>query len=161
MLIATVSFVIAPDSTKARILHPFGELDIQSLVRVSRGQHLLRLWLKLVTNLSFTREGQSLILATPGAVDVLISQVKLCRGVTQEGSLLCLQNVCSNSAFKPILFTKNSGLVEFLAHLLEPGSGASPEQCTLAVSALMAAAYHSHKVTPFFFLLNSYALRFV
>ncbi|BHF65093.1 hypothetical protein SprV_0200810200 [Sparganum proliferum] len=141
---------------KARILNPFGELDVQSLVRMTRGQHLLRLWLKLVTNLSFTREGQSLILATPGAVGVLIDHVKLCRGVTQDISLLCLRNVCSNSAFKPILFTKSSGLVEFIARLLDSSSGTSPEQCTLAVSALMAAAYHSHK---FRLLLKTHGFR--
>ncbi|KAL5109922.1 hypothetical protein TcWFU_002268 [Taenia crassiceps] len=135
---------------KTKILSHFTSLDAKALARVPKGQHLQRLWLRFIANLTFTREGQSLLLSHTRAVEVLVDHVKFCHDEeARRLAFVGLQNFCGNTTFKTYLYKKSSGVVEVLANALEPttiSSLNSVEVLSLALTALSNAAYNCTKV---------------
>ncbi|VDD76443.1 unnamed protein product [Mesocestoides corti] len=130
---------------KVKLLAPFANLDAQSLAKTPRGHHLQRLWLRFITNLTFTHEGQSLLLATTGVVDVVVDHVKFCKGENQHLAFTCLQNLCGNPLFKTHLYKKSTGVVGILASALDPKPSDSPELYVQALTAVSNAAYNCSK----------------
>ncbi|KAM7537530.1 hypothetical protein Aperf_G00000076515 [Anoplocephala perfoliata] len=130
---------------KAKILSHFTALDAKALARVPKAQYLQRLWLQFLTNLTFTREGQTLLLNYPGAVSVLVDHVRYCRNpVNRQAALLCLQNLCANTSFKTYLYQGSCGIVKLLADALEPSKNSSGI-ILQALTALSNAAYNCTK----------------
>lgn len=68
MMMMMISLVVLPWQVKL-LVPAFTSLDPKSLAKSPRGQHLQRLWLRFITNLTFTHEGQSLLMATTGTSD--------------------------------------------------------------------------------------------
>lgn len=136
---------------KAKILSHFTGLDAKALARVPKGQHLQRLWLRFIANLTFTREGQSLLLNHLRAVEVLVDHVRFCHDEeARRFAFLGLQNFCSNTTFKTYLYKKSSGIIEVLANALELTTISSSlntlEVPLLALTALSNAAYNCTRV---------------
>nr|CDS30860.2 Armadillo type fold [Hymenolepis microstoma] len=134
---------------KAKILSHFATLDAKALARVPKAQHLQRLWLQFITNLTFTREGQALLLNHPGAISVLVDHVRYCRDPENRAAAhLCLQNLCANASFKTFLYQRSYGILELLADTLEPLNN-PPEILLQTITALSNAAYNCTKVRAF------------
>ncbi|VDL25794.1 unnamed protein product [Hymenolepis diminuta] len=134
---------------KAKILSNFTTLDAKTLARVPKAQYLQRLWLQFITNLTFTREGQALLLNFPGTISVLVDHVRFCRDPgNRHAAYLCLQNLCANTSFKTYLYQRSYGIPELLADTLEPSKN-PPEILQQTITALSNAAYNCTKVRAF------------
>ncbi|KAM3175042.1 hypothetical protein ACTXT7_009314 [Hymenolepis weldensis] len=104
------------DRSRAKILSHFTTLDAKALARVPKAQYLQRLWLQFITNLTFTREGQALLLNFPGTISVLVDHVQYCRDPeNRHAAYLCLQNLCANTSFKTYLYQRTKSKMCYFA----------------------------------------------
>ncbi|KAL5022092.1 hypothetical protein ScPMuIL_001247 [Solemya velum] len=126
---------------KCNFLKDFSELTPQKTRKGKLRQTLEVLWLELFVNLSFSTEGQQMILKINESVKLLLEYIEGGQPRLQECSLLILRNLCCHSSNKPKLLASEM-LLPCLLKALTPGSDRLK---TTAASALWALAFNNQK----------------
>ena len=126
---------------KSNFLHGFSALSPHKTKKGS-GQ-LDGLWLSLFVNLSFSADGQTMILKIDGSLSLLVDYVSspVASETHQLHALLILRNLCFHATNKPKLLAHDKLLPLLLQHV-DSSQGSSQ---TIACSALLALAYNNHK----------------
>lgn len=113
--------------------------------RKSRSRQLLdSLWLELAVALSFSTDGQQMLLRLDECLTVLLDFVENGFGMSQcqEYAMLILRNLCCHVANKPKILA-NDQVIPCCVDLVESAENARIR--TLAASAVWALAYNNHK----------------
>jgi len=129
---------------KSNFLHGFSALSPHRTKKSKTGAGQLDgLWLSLFVNLSFSTDGQTMILKIDDSLSLLIDYASsaVASETHQVQALLILRNLCFHAANKPKLLANDKLLPLLLQHVdFTQGSGQ-----TIACSALLALAYNNHK----------------
>ncbi|KAK2169790.1 hypothetical protein LSH36_7g17006 [Paralvinella palmiformis] len=126
---------------KSNFLHEFAGFSPKKNKKNKQSRLLETLWLKLLVNLSFSTEGQNMILKIDDSVSLLLEFGTSSSTYNQAYATLILRNLCFHSANKPKLLS-NDKLVPFFVELLEVSDG---EVKKVVASALLALAYNNQK----------------
>ncbi|XP_070189691.1 rotatin-like isoform X1 [Littorina saxatilis] len=129
---------------KSTFLQDFSKLS-PSRSRKSRSRQVLdALWFELAVGLSFSSDGQQMLLRINECLTVLLDFVENGGGSPhcQEYAMLVLRNMCCHATNKPKLLA-NENVIPSCVDLVE--SAESSRLQILAASALWALAYNNHK----------------
>ncbi|KAK6982748.1 rotatin [Biomphalaria glabrata] len=126
---------------KSTFLNQFSQLNPRrkrSKVRVA----IDMLWCDLLTALSFSVDGQQIILKIPDVLTVLLDMLEAGSTHCQHCSTLIIRNLCCHSTNKPKLLAVD----RLIAVLMDQMDNTSDEKKQLvAISALWAFIYNNHK----------------
>ncbi|CAH8497004.1 unnamed protein product [Schistosoma turkestanicum] len=136
---------------KSKFLNHISELNPRTLTKRRRGQFILTLWLQLIINISFTKDGQQILFSQPNLSTILINCINHCKTDNRETALVILRNLCTNSTLKLKLLTGDLNVVScFRDILLDPHLDAnSLYSITVVLSAIEASIHDSKKIRVF------------
>ncbi|XP_062593037.1 rotatin-like isoform X3 [Saccostrea cucullata] len=126
---------------KSNFFREFTELNPRKTKKTKHNKNLEIYWLELMVNLSFSTEGQQMILKTGDSVDLLLDFVECGNGATLEYSILIIRNMCCHCSSKPKLLANDKLLPLLLACLNKD----SVKVQTIAASALLGLVYNNQK----------------
>ncbi|XP_076470158.1 rotatin-like isoform X2 [Babylonia areolata] len=142
------SLALAPECRsliwKSNLLQEFSKLS-PSRSRKWRSRQLLdSLWLQLAVGLSFSTDGQSMLLRVDECLTVLLDFMEngFASPHCQECAVLVLRNMCCHAANKPKLLA-NENVIRCCVEMVEDSDNSQLQ--TLAASALWALAHNNHK----------------
>uniref|UniRef100_A0A094ZMW7 Armadillo repeat-containing domain-containing protein n=1 Tax=Schistosoma haematobium TaxID=6185 RepID=A0A094ZMW7_SCHHA len=82
---------------KSKILNHISELNPRTLIKSRRGHFILTLWLQLILNISFTKDGQHILFNQPNLPTILINCINHCKPDNRETALVILRNLCTHN----------------------------------------------------------------
>ncbi|XP_056009232.1 rotatin-like isoform X2 [Ostrea edulis] len=126
---------------KSNFFKEFTELNPKKKKKNKQHKNLETYWLELMVNLSFSTEGQQMILKTGDSVDLLLDFVDCGNGVTLEYSVLIIRNMCCHCSSKPKLLA-NDKLLPLLLSCLNKDS---VKVQTIAASAFLGLVFNNQK----------------
>ncbi|XP_069111957.1 rotatin-like isoform X2 [Argopecten irradians] len=126
---------------KSNFLREFLSLNPRKSKKTKHTQNLELFWLELLVNLSFSVEGQQMLLKTGDCVNLLLDFVECSQGKVQECAVLVLRNMCCHTSNKPKLLACDKLLPQMLQCL---SSDNGQIQC-VAASALWALVFNNQK----------------
>ncbi|WAR12009.1 RTTN-like protein, partial [Mya arenaria] len=127
---------------KSNFLQEFSNLNPKRS-KGNKGRQLAteQLWLELLLNLSFSLEGQQIILKIPACLDVLLEFVESPTTRLQETAVMIIRNLACHTSNKPRLLSNDQLLPRLLVCV-----GSDREKVTAgAASALWALIYNNQK----------------
>ncbi|WAR12086.1 RTTN-like protein, partial [Mya arenaria] len=127
---------------KSNFLQEFSNLNPKRS-KGNKGRQLAteQLWLELLINLSFSLEGQQIILKIPACLDVLLEFVESPTTRLQETAVMIIRNLACHTSNKPRLLSNDQLLPRLLVCV-----GSDREKVTAgAASALWALIYNNQK----------------
>ncbi|RDD47072.1 Rotatin, partial [Trichoplax sp. H2] len=101
----------------------------------------LRLWYKILANLSFSRDGQQMMMKVEGIIHDLCCMTTSSEFTLRKNALLVLRNMCFNSTLKAH-FWANDDVLQCFSKTLVAESDVMKE---IAISALLAMIYNCQK----------------
>ncbi|CAL8090969.1 unnamed protein product [Calicophoron daubneyi] len=133
---------------KTKLVPHFCEIDARVLWRTRRGQFTILLWLQLIANLSFTKEGQQVLISLPDFTIVLASIIQYSKGYAKEISFLVLRNLCTNGTFKARLLSGDTTVLTCMHDVISDAvtGDISPYFFSTVVSAAEALVQGNQKV---------------
>ncbi|CAH8548598.1 unnamed protein product [Schistosoma rodhaini] len=136
---------------KSKILNQISELNPRTLIKSRRGHFILTLWLQLILNISFTKDGQHILFNQPNLPTILINCINHCKPDNRVTALVILRNLCTHSILKSKLLTTNFGVINcFRDILLDSHLDAnSLYTITVVLSAIEASIHNSKKIRVF------------
>ncbi|XP_078335545.1 rotatin-like [Crassostrea virginica] len=126
---------------KSNFFREFTELNPRKPKKSKKAKSLEVYWLELILNLSFSTEGQQMILKTGDSVDLLLDFVDSGNEPTLEYSVLIIRNMCCHCSSKPKLLA-NDKLLPLLLGCLNKES---VKVQTIAASALLGLIFNNQK----------------
>ncbi|XP_060080267.1 rotatin-like [Ylistrum balloti] len=126
---------------KSNFLREFLSLNPRKSKKTKHTQNMELFWLELLVNLSFSVEGQQMLLKTGDCVNLLLDFVEYGQGKVQECATLILRNMCCHSSNKPKLLACD----KLLPHLLECLTSDNTQIQCVAASALWALVFNNQK----------------
>lgn len=126
---------------KSNFFREFLELNPRKTKKSKHVKKIEVYWLELMLNLSFSTEGQQMILKTGDSVDLLLDFVDCGNGPGLEYSVLIIRNMCCHCSSKPKLLA-NDKLLPLLLSCLNKDSG---KVQTIAASALLGLVFNNQK----------------
>ncbi|XP_053402565.1 rotatin-like [Mercenaria mercenaria] len=129
---------------KSNFLQEFGSLNPKrSKTAKAKGKQILHevLWLELLLNLSFSLEGQQMILKIQDAVDILLEFLECPNSRQQECAVIIIRNLCCHSSNKPKVLAND----KLLPRLLQCVECDDERLKTVGASALWALVYNNQK----------------
>ncbi|ELU06616.1 hypothetical protein CAPTEDRAFT_220120 [Capitella teleta] len=126
---------------KSNFLHEFSALAPKKSRKSKNQQIVENLWLELMVNLSFSTEGQNLIMKINDSVDLLVEFGLLGHDGKQKNCVLIIRNLCFHTTNKTKLLA-NDKVLPFLLRCLEAGGS---DVKSISCSALLALVYNSQK----------------
>ncbi|KAK3086250.1 hypothetical protein FSP39_015771, partial [Pinctada imbricata] len=126
---------------KSNFLRDFLDLNPRKTKKSKRVLLMEQLWTELLVNLSFSLEGQQMILKTGDSLELLLDFVECCQGHTFECSLLIIRNMCCHGSCKPKLLSND----KLLPQILQCLESKSEKVQTIAASALWALVFNNQK----------------
>ncbi|XP_077983359.1 rotatin-like [Glandiceps talaboti] len=99
------------------------------------------MWLKLLVNLSFSAEGQQMIMKIQDSLELLLEYIQCTHQPVQLAALLILRNLCFHGACKPKLLASD----KLLPYFLDTIHNLCLQMKYTAVTALWALVHNSQK----------------
>ncbi|XP_070575583.1 rotatin-like [Ptychodera flava] len=126
---------------KSNFLQSFSKVPIPKKGSKSKKFGVSSLWLKLLVNLSFSSEGQQMIMKIPDSLELLLEYVQCNHQPVQLAALLVLRNLCFHGTCKPKLLASD----KFLPYFLDAIHNLCLQMKYTAVTALWALVHNSQK----------------
>ncbi|XP_077861552.1 rotatin-like, partial [Saccoglossus kowalevskii] len=126
---------------KSNFLQLFSKVPPPKKGGKGRKLNVSLMWLKLLVNLSFSAEGQQMIMKIPECLDLLLDYGQCSYQAVQMAALLILRNLCLHATSKPKLLSND----KLLPYLLDVVNGTNMHSKYIAVTALWALVYNSQK----------------
>ncbi|XP_041375404.1 rotatin-like [Gigantopelta aegis] len=126
---------------KCNFLNDFSKLNPKRTKKSKQKNVLEVCWFELLTNLSFSVDGQQMLLKINGFVDLVLDFLDGGPPRCQEYAILILRNLCCHAGNKQKLLA-NEKLIPFLLQRLEEGGETTQ---AVAASALWALVYNNQK----------------
>ncbi|CAH8539864.1 unnamed protein product [Schistosoma bovis] len=136
---------------KSKILNHISELNPRTLIKSRRGHFILTLWLQLILNISFTKDGQHILFNQPNLPTILINCINHCKPDNRETALVILRNLCTHSILKSKLLTANLNVINCFRDILLDShlDTNSLYSIRVVLSAIEAAIHNSKKIRVF------------
>ncbi|VDP31173.1 unnamed protein product [Schistosoma mattheei] len=134
---------------KSKILNHISELNPRTLIKSRRGHFILTLWLQLILNISFTKDGQHILFNQPNLPTILINCINHCKPDNRDTALVILRNLCTHSILKSKLLTANFNVINCFRDILLDShlDTNSLYSIRVVLSAIEAAIHNSKKVS--------------
>ncbi|XP_064639862.1 rotatin-like [Lineus longissimus] len=126
---------------KSNFLHKFSTLAPNKMKKQKEKFAQELRWLHLMANLSFTNEGQQMIMKIKDSVDLLLEYSSSTSALCQHHAVLSLRNLSFHSLNKPKLLANENVIPCFLKCINHGTEGVR----TAAASALWALIYNNQK----------------
>ncbi|KAK4471940.1 hypothetical protein MN116_005321 [Schistosoma mekongi] len=136
---------------KSKLFNYLSELNPRTLMKSRRGNFILTLWLQLIINMSFTKDGQHILFSQPNLPTLLVSCIQYCKSANRETALVTLRNLCTNMTLKSKLLTRNVDVIHCYRDILLDShmDVNSLYAITVVISAIEASIYGSKKIRVF------------
>ncbi|KAK3610373.1 hypothetical protein CHS0354_008649 [Potamilus streckersoni] len=126
---------------KSNFLREFSELNPRKTKKGKNKQQNEGLWLELLVNLSFSTEGQQIILKIPDSTDLLLDFMDCGQPRHKELSILIIRNLCCHTSNKPKLLANE----KLIPQLLQCMGSEVEKVKAVAASALWALVFNNQK----------------
>ncbi|KAH8875719.1 Rotatin [Schistosoma japonicum] len=135
----------------SKLFNHLSELNPRTLMKSRRGHFILTLWLQLIINMSFTKDGQQILFSQPNLPTLLVSCTQHCKSANRETALVTLRNLCTNMTLKSKLLTRNFDVIHCYRDILLDShmDVNSLYAITVVISAIEASIYGSKKIRVF------------
>ncbi|KAL3860206.1 hypothetical protein ACJMK2_010362 [Sinanodonta woodiana] len=126
---------------KSNFLREFSELNPRKTKKRKNEKQNEGLWLELLVNLSFSTEGQQIILKIPDSTDLLLDFMDCGQPRHKELSVLIIRNLCCHTSNKPKLLANE----KLIPQLLQCMGSEVEKVKAVAASALWALVFNNQK----------------
>ncbi|CAH8848533.1 unnamed protein product [Trichobilharzia szidati] len=136
---------------KSKLLNQISGFSPRVMVKTRRDHFMLTLWLEFLVNLSFSRDGQQMLLCQSNLPSILVSCVTHCKPGNRDMALIILRNLCTNNTLKSRLLTGNLDVLGcFRDILLDANLDSNAlHSITVVVSAIEASICGNKKICVF------------